>query len=189
LPYTSYTDLSNNIAALPAPIAIPFNVTNNLNYVNYTVAESRVAIYDCYFGTNAGTTISTTANQVVAVTNSSGQLFHVEFFDVDLDTAGQTLPSYAAKVIGVLYGGAGETPPAFNVAVTRFADIVINAPTPTPLNALLSGQNLVLSWTNPTFSLQFSTNVVGPYTTILGATSPYTNTVTAPATGFYRLSF
>jgi hypothetical protein len=189
-PDTYYTDLSNDIAALPDTITIPYNVTNNVNYVNYTVAGSRVALYDAYFGTNAGTVISTNANEIVTVTNSSGQAFSVEFYDLDLDTAGQTLPAHAAKIIGVLQGGAGSS---FSVAVTRFADIVVNAPASIPITikplAVPKGEKLEWTDLSSVFSLQFSTNVAGPYTTILGATSPYTNTMTTNAIGFYRLKW
>ena len=59
--------------------------------------------------------------------------------------------------------------------------------TPVPVSAQLSGANLVLSWTNTAFSLQTSTNVAGPYITIPGATSPYTNLTTTNAASFFRL--
>lgn len=48
------------------------------------------------------------------------------------------------------------------------------------------GSNVVVKWGNPTYSLQSSTSVTGPYTTIPGATSPYTNNSASPTT-FYRL--
>jgi hypothetical protein len=41
-----------------------------------------------------------------------------------------------------------------------------------------SGQNVVLRWTNPAFSLQSAPAVTGVYTNIPGATSPYTNAIT-----------
>ena len=59
--------------------------------------------------------------------------------------------------------------------------------TPIPVSAQFSGANLVLFWTNTAFSLQTSTNVAGPYVTIPGATSPYTNLTTTNAAGFFRL--
>ena len=46
--------------------------------------------------------------------------------------------------------------------------------------------NIVLSWPNSAFSLQSATNLVGTYTNIPGATSPYTNPATAPHQ-FFRL--
>jgi len=57
-----------------------------------------------------------------------------------------------------------------------------------PLHGAYSEGNLVLSWSSPyEFSLQFSTNVAGPYIAIPGASSPYTNLTTTNATGFFRL--
>ncbi|MDQ6630777.1 MAG: PA14 domain-containing protein [Verrucomicrobiota bacterium] len=55
------------------------------------------------------------------------------------------------------------------------------------LSARLGGGNLIISWNDPSFFLQSSTNVVGPYMDIPGATSPYTNTVFSDPQRFFRL--
>jgi hypothetical protein len=183
-PYTSYTD-TGNTNALPTPISIPFNVisADGLNFVNTNLAGSLVKLTDVHFGANAGTTISTTANEIVTVTNSSGQSFNLEFFNLDLDTAGQTLPSYAYSVTGVMYGMNTN----FSVAVTRFADIVTTASSPIPLNAHFSGGSVTFTWSDSSFSLQSSTNVTGPYTTISGASSGFITNTTSSRTMFFRL--
>lgn len=185
LPYTSYTD-TGNTAALPTPITIPFTITNNnLGNVSYTIAESLVKLTNVFFGALAGSSISNAANQNVTVTNVSGQKFVLSFFDLDLDTAGQTLPVFASSVTGVMYGNVTN----YSVAVTKFSDIVTNAvaPSPIPLNSSYSGGIFTLNWTDPSFSLQAATNVVGPYTTITGAGSGFTtNTASAPDM-FFRL--
>jgi hypothetical protein len=49
----------------------------------------------------------------------------------------------------------------------------------------LATNKVVLSW--PSGFLQSSTNVIGPYADVSGATSPYTNTTVAPPYKFYRL--
>jgi uncharacterized repeat protein (TIGR03803 family) len=49
------------------------------------------------------------------------------------------------------------------------------------------GSQLVFSWTNTDFSLQSSPNVSGEFSNILGASSPYTNSTTAPHQ-FFRLN-
>ncbi len=59
--------------------------------------------------------------------------------------------------------------------------------TPIPVNAEASGHSLIMTWANPAFGLQFATNILGPYTNIPGATSPYTNTIGTNAAGFFRL--
>ena len=46
---------------------------------------------------------------------------------------------------------------------------------------------LVLSWTNSDFSLQSATNVAGPFVTIPGAVSPFTND-TSESARFFRLA-
>jgi uncharacterized repeat protein (TIGR03803 family) len=55
-----------------------------------------------------------------------------------------------------------------------------------PLNATVAGGQMVLSWSDPTFSLQAAPTVTGPYLTVTGATSPYTNTMTSSQM-FFRL--
>jgi hypothetical protein len=181
LPFTSYTDLSNNIAAMPTPITIPFDVTTNLDNMNYNIAGSLVRLTDVYFGTNAGTIIPTNANKYITVTNSSGKAFTLFFAFMDQDTGGNTLPSYAYSVTGVMYGINTN----FSVAVTRFADIVT---TPPPsLNAGFSGGSITFTWSGPSFSLQSSTNVTGPYTTIPGASSGFITNTASGQTRFYRL--
>jgi len=53
----------------------------------------------------------------------------------------------------------------------------------THLTIVSSGSNIVITW--PTGTLQSSTNVIGPYVNVSGATSPYTNSVVGTQR-FYR---
>ena len=75
-----------------------------------------------------------------------------------------------------------------NIGGTNTSLITANVVNLTPilLNVGLSGGNLTFTWSDNSFSLQSSTNVVGPYTTIVGATSPFIITATNKM-GFYRL--
>jgi len=57
---------------------------------------------------------------------------------------------------------------------------------PIPLNHQIIGSQLVLSWTDATFSLQSALAAQGAYTNVSGATSPYTNTLSA-AQQYFRL--
>ena len=181
-PFTSVADIGT--AAVPAPISVGFDVTTNLNNMNYNLGGSLVVLHDVYFGTNSGYTLSTTANDTISVTNSSGQQFKLFFAYYDLDTAGQTLPSYAYSVSGVMYGINTN----WSVAVTRFADIVTTPPpAPIPLNVNLSGSTLTFTWSDASFYLQNATNVTGPYKSITGAAPGFmTNTTSGPQM-FYRL--
>jgi hypothetical protein len=62
------------------------------------------------------------------------------------------------------------------------------SPTPEPISIQSAAGQLVMSWTQSTFSLASSTNVAGPYVKIPGATSPYTNS-TSSGTMFFQLVY
>ena len=49
-----------------------------------------------------------------------------------------------------------------------------------PLGFTRSQNGLILTWADNTYGLYSSTNVVGPYQPVFGATSPYTNSFTKP---------
>jgi hypothetical protein len=78
-----------------------------------------------------------------------------------------------------------------NIGGTNSSTITVTVGnvTPIPVSAQLSDGSLILTWNNSpfAFSLQSSTNVIGPFVTIPGATSPYTNLIGTNATGFFRL--
>ncbi len=179
-PYTSYVVLSNNIAGLPTPLPVSFDVTNNLDNMNYNIAGLLVKLSDVYFGTNAGTIIT---NHIITVTNSAGKTFALQTFALDQDTLGQTFPAYAYSVSGVMYGFNTN----FTLAVTRFADIVTTAPPPVILNLGYAGGILTFTWSDSSYVLQSSANVTGTYSTITGASSGFTTNTTTHSTLFYRL--
>jgi len=62
------------------------------------------------------------------------------------------------------------------------------SPTPEPITVQTAAGQLVMSWTQSTFSLAASTNVAGPYVKIPEAASPYTNSTGADAM-FFRLVY
>jgi hypothetical protein len=62
---------------------------------------------------------------------------------------------------------------------------VVPAPRPT-LQFVRSGSNLILNWNDPSV-LQSASNVTGPYLDISSASSPYTNTIEAVPSLFFRL--
>ena len=57
---------------------------------------------------------------------------------------------------------------------------IVYGPGAIPLNYLLSGQNLIVSWDDSALTLQSAPTVNGPWTTVPGATSPYTVGLTNP---------
>jgi uncharacterized repeat protein (TIGR03803 family) len=62
----------------------------------------------------------------------------------------------------------------------------LSTPSSVPLAAHFSGGKLVLSWTNPAFTLQATPSLSVSFTNVINATSPYTNTA-AGSQLFFRL--
>ena len=189
IPYTSYTN--NGPGTLPSPLVIPFTITNSgYANMNTNIAGRYVQLQNVFFGTNAGTAIT---NGFMTVSNNLGQTFNLWFSAQDTNTLGNILPAFASSVTGVMFGsmnpnGSGVASPNFAVAVTRFADIVVLV-SPIPLNMTASGGILTFNWTDPSFSLQCATNVLGPWTTITGASSGFmTNAAPDQPEMFFRLS-
>ncbi len=67
-----------------------------------------------------------------------------------------------------------------------FVETLLGPPPPAWLSFTPHGSIIVLTWTNAAFSLQAAPLPDGPYTAVLGATSPYTNSTSAPQQ-FFRL--
>lgn len=74
-----------------------------------------------------------------------------------------------------------------DLAVGTSFNSVIGGVSPIPLYIQLAGTNVVLTWSNSTFSLQAAPLVTGVYTNIPAAISPFTNGVDSPKE-FYRLA-
>jgi hypothetical protein len=71
---------------------------------------------------------------------------------------------------------------------TLFGTVFALSLGPIPLNTQSSGQNPVLTWGNPTFSLQTAPALTGQWTTLTNAASPYTVSATN-AQSFFRLVY
>jgi hypothetical protein len=74
--------------------------------------------------------------------------------------------------------------------IFRFATVKYSSSVRAYLTVQPQGTNLVLNWTNSAFSLQSAPAITGTFTNLPGATSPYTNSPTAPtaAQQFFRLT-
>jgi hypothetical protein len=72
----------------------------------------------------------------------------------------------------------------YTVTVTRAA----GGPTPEPITPTVSGGNLILSWTSPSWKLATGTNVTAITNIVPGATSPYTNSLSEPQR-YFRLVY
>jgi hypothetical protein len=195
---TSFTVLSNSLASLPAPKVIPFSITNNLEFCETNLEGTIVVLTNVFFGTNAGVTLSTTANTTITVTNAAGETFQVFFPFEDLDIAGRTLPAFANTLAGVFTQNLANTGTprnsSYNVTLTRFSDIVTN---PIALYATKSGANTVLSWSAApytySYTLRSASSVLGPYTPVATGlrftdfNGTYTDT-SAGSQKFYKLT-
>ena len=100
-----------------------------------------------------------------------------------------------------IVSGNGFTPTAFTWGVISSDPAAGNNPVSWSFSAFVNSQNTdgapvlagtmvvnatVLSWNDPTFTLQRATNVGGAYCDVPGAISPYTNYITCPQQ-FFRL--
>lgn len=200
---TSFTVLSNNIAALPAAKVVPFNITNNLAFCETNLEGSIVMLTNVFFGTNAGALTPTNSPNnvnVFVVTNGAGETFNVAFAQVDADTANQVLPSFAWTLRGIFNQNIANTAnprnAGYQITVTHFSDIVTNEPPPVTVSGAVSGGTTTLTWTAVPYDYSYtvlaSTNVAGPYlpiaaglnfTTSAGA---YTDSVSASAK-YYKI--
>jgi len=111
---------------------------------------------------------TTQTNSAGDYTNSDGSSPYA-----DVTLSGSTL--YGTTMQGGL--GAEGTIFALNLSSTV---------APIPLNIQLIGANAVLTWSVPGFSLQSAASIAGPYSTLTGALSPHTNSVSGDQQ-FFRL--
>jgi hypothetical protein len=169
-PATTYTVLSNNLSLLPAPIVIPYNdITNNIKLAE-TLEGSVIMLTNVFF-TNTDIVIGTNANTTILVTNASGQNFSLLFSSQDLDVAGQTLPTFAYTVRGILTQNTNSPNVNLNrgyqLTVTKFSDIVTDPPPSMTLTSVHSGTITSLSWDATPYAYSYSvlasSDVAGPY--------------------------
>ena len=120
----------------------------------------------------------------VLAINTNGSNFRVVYQFVDipgvgyLDTGGASPFGGLIFTNGTVYGttleGGGYDGNVYSLNLSI------------PLSSQSIGGNLVLHWSDPSFSIQASPTLTGPFTNVPNATSPFTNT---PAAGqqFFRL--
>ena len=76
---------------------------------------------------------------------------------------------------------------SWNGTTYEFATIKYSVVQPIPLFVQRQSNQVVLTWTDPVFNLQSAPTPSGSFTNVLGAASPYTNTL-AGGQQFFRLS-
>jgi hypothetical protein len=120
--------LSNNIAAYPAPQVVSWDNLYQFGTnatLNYNTAGSIVLLTNVYFKTPG--VVTTNGNYTLAVTNALGQAAIVYLPGaLDNDLTNRTIPAFASSAQGPLIVSSTA---AYQVMVTRWSDIVTNAPT------------------------------------------------------------
>jgi uncharacterized repeat protein (TIGR03803 family) len=125
---------------------------------------------------------STGYGTVFAINTNGGDFTTLYTFNGGTDGA---FPAGDLALSGnTLYGTT--TSHGANNGGTVFSLILGSAPAPIPLQIVRGNKGVILSWSNPAFSLQASPAASGVYTNVPGATSPYTNAMTGKSE-FFRL--
>lgn len=111
---------------------------------------------------------------VLFAINTDGSGF-TNLFNFSYSTSGET-PNGLILAGNTLYGvttrgGSSGTGTIFYLAIPPPSVPLV----PIPLNFKVNDAAVVLSWTNPAFSLWAAPTCSGVYTNVAGATSPYTN--------------
>ena len=163
-PTTYRIAIANVTNAIAGAVPFPQDLVLNSNYVVVT----RLVLSNAF----STVWINPTSESSSSVTDTT-----------DITTNKVNIYSYAFRESSAPGGIVNVS----NLVVgTTFNDAVGITPAAS-LNIQLINNQAVLTWSDPSFSLQSSTNATGPYSTIVGANSPsYTNSISSPAT-FYRL--
>jgi len=173
---------------LPAPSLFNFASATDIPYME-AHEGSLIVVSNVFLGS---TNTAFTANASVTMTNLSGVVFTLFINARQTDVIGQLIPAFAASITGVLgqFVAAAPFTTGYELDVNLAANIVPGTP-PTivpsiPLNIQLSGNNVVLTWEDPSFSLQAAPDLTATFTNIPAATSPYQETVDGQPK-YYRL--
>ena len=178
----------------PLPAPLPFSFTTINPVLMESTYEGRyVVVSNVFFGlTNAvGGVLSGSS---VFMTNLTGQVFRLFNPAPAIDPQGQTPPAFAKSVRGVITQGDGSSPfdSGYSMFLLLFSDIEAGVPpvgpAPESLAIQMVSPNVILTWSQPAFSLYASPTVSGTYTNIPGATSPYTNAISGDPL-YFRLVY
>jgi hypothetical protein len=148
-----------------------------------------------------GTGVATDANGNVFVTGRSSLTGVYDFLTIAFSNTGLPLWTNRFNATGtneddayaitadhsgnvLVTGRSFVSGTGFDLLTIKYS--AVSLPAPIPLNFQLTGNQLVLSWSNASFSLQSATAAAGSYTNVPGATSPYTNLTTSDRL-FFRL--
>jgi hypothetical protein len=144
-PY-EYVQIIGHTNSLPAPMVFTPSLTNNPSLMETNIEGRLIMLTNVYFPAFTNVTGST-----ITVTNG-GMPFAVNFAgnsNQDLWNRTNPAPFFAWTVTGpcIQYTNTSSYVNAgYEINVTRWADIVTNAPPRPTVSATVSGKNVVLNW-------------------------------------------
>ena len=173
----------------PLPAYKVFDIASifNVPYMETNVEGSLVVVSNVFLDQ----TSLQFAPGAMNITNENGT--YISFYvNGNSDVVGQNVPQFAASIKGVMSQyttSSGPNTNGYELDILQFSGLVPGTPPAIvmPLKIKRAGTNAVLTWwvTVP-FTLQSAPSVTGTYTDIIGATTPFTNSVDSAAK-FYRL--
>ena len=150
-------------------------------------------------GTEPSEGLVLSGNTLYGTTSNGGSSHFGVLFAINTDGSGFT------NLFNFSYSTSGENPYGLILASNTLYGVTIHGgssgagtifylaipppqvpPVPIPLGIRLNDTVIVLSWTNPAFSLWAAPTCSGIYTNVAGATSPYTNSFSGRQQ-FFRL--
>ena len=159
------------------------------------VADGAFSAGAIYRSTDAGATWSTyltgyVVRSVAVDPTSPNDVYFWSIFGTPVYHASQNGTQVVAASGGIdggatqLISVSGPAPRLLMAGTTGAYELAFPRPN---LNIVRSGNSVVLSWTNSTYTLQAAPNTTGAYTNIPGATSPFTNSLLS-SRRFFRLA-
>lgn len=121
----------------------------------------------------------------VSITN---QIFDWNTTTDFVDTVIDWIPPAAGSTTLRLVAYDTEYPASSNAPVTVTFNVGPTSPNLPAFDIVKSGGSVVLSWTNVVLSLQSAPSLTGPFTNIVGSTSPYTVSISG-SQQFFRLVY
>ena len=158
---------------LPAPVVFDLANASNPAYVK-SIESSLVVVSNVFMQVGTGSFIS---GSTVNLTNLNNAVFPAYISPYVYDVVANPIPNFAASITGVLaqHATGSVYTNGFQLVMTQYSDLVAGTPPtlPIPLVTGYTAGTLTLSWSDPAFILQSSTNAAGPYVDVPGAFSPF----------------
>ncbi len=183
-PSHSVSNPINTGNALPKPVLLDFSSLGNIPYME-SIEGSLILVSNVYPQQSS----LQFAPGNINLTNLYSKVMSLYVGANAQDVIGQNVPKFAASIQGVLSQYATSVPATngYELDILQYADLTAGTPPPPILTMRKVGANCIMTWLDSSYALQSAPGLGGTFTTIGGATSPYTNVVYGSAT-FYRLA-